>query len=131
MIFLLGIALLIGGVFGISIAFFNYTRTGNANTFSTGRIYFSTGQSNTITLTNVFPINESDLAEDVGNHGTVTVNLVGDTEYTRGIEYLVTLDQVNNTINGKSIPIKFSATVTGIGTSSNDYWNARGGNTSI
>ena len=123
--------MLIAAVTGISLAFFNYTRTGNANTFQTGRIYFSTGQSNTITLTNVFPINESDLAEDVGNHGTVTVTLVGDTEYTRGIEYLVTLDQVNNTINGKSIPIKFSATVTGIGTSSNDYWNARGGNTSI
>ena len=40
----------------VSYAFFNYTRTGASNTIRTGRISFSTGQTNTINLTNVFPI---------------------------------------------------------------------------
>ena len=32
---------------GVTVAFFNYTRTGLSNTFSTGRIYFNSNQNNT------------------------------------------------------------------------------------
>ena len=41
---------------------------------------------------------------------------------------MITIDQVNNSVNGKTIPINFIAEVSNIGnigTGSNDYWNAR------
>ena len=52
---ILGVFILIVAITGISIAFFNYTRTGVANTIQVGRIYFTTFQNNTINLSNVFP----------------------------------------------------------------------------
>ena len=116
---------------GVSIAFFNYTRTGQANTIAVGRIFFNSTQNNTINLTNVFPIKSSDLNNDENNHDTVTINIEGDTMYSDGVEYLVTIDDVNNTVNGKQIPIAFTATATNIGTSSNDYFNDRGSTTSV
>ena len=41
---ILGVFILVVAVTGISIAFFNYTRTGTANTVKTGRIYFNSSQ---------------------------------------------------------------------------------------
>ena len=131
MLSIIGIALLLVAVVGVSFAFFNYTRTGSPNAIKTGRIYFNSTQDNTINLSNMFPIKSSQLASDEGNHDTVTINITGDTMYTDGIEYLVTLDQVNNTINGKQVPLAFTATVTNVGTSSNDYFNERGSTTSV
>ena len=40
----------------VTYAFFNYTRTGSANTIRVGRIAFRTNQTETITLNNLFPI---------------------------------------------------------------------------
>ena len=88
----------------VTYAFFNYTRIGTSNTIKVGRIAFNSTQDNTINLSNVFPTTSNNL--DNTNSDTVTINITGDTTYTEGIEYKVTLEQVNNTINGKEVPIQ-------------------------
>ena len=116
---------------GVTYSFFNYTKTGLANNFSVGDIYFNTSQNGNINLTNVFPITSNELSTDIGNHDSVTISITGSTDYGKGIEYLVTIDQVSNKINGKRIPMTFNAEVTGVGTTSNDYYNSRGGSSSL
>lgn len=113
---------------GFTYAFFNYTRTGSANNIRTGNIYFSSDQNNTLNLTNVFPMKSSEAAN--ANLSSVSVDIKGDTTYVDGEEFEVTLTGLNNTINGKEIPINYIAeyvpkTNKVIGSSSNDYWNAR------
>ena len=125
------ILIVIGLIFttvGVAYTFFNYTRTGGANTISTGRIAFNTSQSGTLHLTNVFPM--TTMEAQTANLNAVTVTIQGDTTYTGGEEFQITLVDVNNTINGKTIPMNYIATYTqntggNIGTSSNDYYNAR------
>ncbi len=125
---IIGIAVLLVALSGVTLAFFNYTRTGSSNNFNVGRIYFRTTQDGNINLTNVFPISSEDLGTDTDNHDSVTINIEGDTTYSEGVEYLITFDQVNNEINGKKMPISFSVTSKDIGESSSDYYNERGSN---
>ncbi len=113
----------------VTYAFFNYTRTGAANTLKVGRIAFNSTQDNTISLTNVFPTSSTNLNST--NSDTVTINITGDTTYSEGIEYKVTLDQVNNTINGKEVPISIRATATNLGTEDSDYYTNRTNKTKI
>ncbi len=110
---------------GVTYAFFNYTRTGSENTIRTGRIYFHTDQDSTINLTNVFPVASNSVVSNSSN--TVTVDIEGDTTYTGGIEYLVTIVGVTNS----NVPVNFKASVNNLGTSSNTYWDSRGGNAPI
>ena len=65
---------------GVSVAFFNYTRTGNANTVSVGRISFVTRQTKTISLTNLFPIDPTNSEEmsDATKVGTLEIEIEGD-----------------------------------------------------
>ena len=125
--------LLVVGLFsitiGVTFAFFNYTRTGTENTLSVGRINFNHTQDGKIELSNIFPTSSSNLNNT--NSDTVTINITGDTTYSGGIEYKVTLEDVNNTINGKEIPISFNVTASNLGTKSNDYWNQRGSTTNV
>ena len=115
--------LMIIGVIGVTYAFFNYTRTGSPNTLSVGRIYFNHTQDGKIELSNVFPTNKNNLNST--NSDTVTINIAGDTTYTEGIEYKVTLEEVNNTINNKEVPISIKATATNLGTEDNNYYTNR------
>ena len=115
---------------GVTYSFFNYTKTGLANNFRVGNISFNSTQDGNINLTNVFPITSSELSTDVGNHDSVSVSITGSTDYSNGIEYLVSFTEVNNKVNNKKIPISFTAEVSGLGTSSDDYYNERG-NTNI
>ena len=125
--------LLVVGLFsitiGVTFAFFNYTRTGGENTLNVGRIAFNSTEDNLISLSNIFPANRNNLNST--NSDTVTINITGDTTYTGGIEYKVTIEDVNNTINGKEIPISFNITASNLGTKSNDYWNTRGSTTNV
>ena len=116
-------------VTGVSLAFFNYTRTGSANTLSVGRISFNHTQDGKIELSNVFPTSSTNLNST--NSDTVTINITGDTTYSEGIEYKVTLDQVNNTINGKEVPISIRATATNLGTEDSNYYTNRENKTKI
>ena len=124
----------------ITYAFFNYTRTGTANTIKTGRIAFNSSQGTAINLTNMFPIDVTNgIPNDAAKVGTVTINVTGDTTYIEGIEYLVTAVNVSNTIgngaNAKSLPISIDVSVTSndnndpetiLGTSDADYFTDRG-----
>ena len=136
MLSIIGVAILVIGLVGITYAIFNYTRTGSANVIKTGKIAFATDQDNTINLTNMFPIeaNSTNLA-DATKVGTVTIDITGDTTYDSGVEYLVTATNVSNTVNNKSLPISIEVTYAAsenksIGTASDSYFAVRGGNTS-
>ncbi len=127
---IIGIAILLVGVVGVTFAFFNYTRTGSLNTIKTGNITFNSEQGNTLNITNMFPIKSENLSSQTASMDGVTVTLTGATNYVDGEEFEVTLTNVNNTINGKEIPINFIATYTAnetnsIGTSSDTYWESR------
>ena len=124
----IGFAVLLITLVGVTYSFFNYTRTGGANTLRTGRIYFNTTEGTALNITNVFPMTSTEAAQ--ANLASVTVGIVGDTEYTDGEEYRISITGVNNTINGKKVPINFIATYMAanggtIGSVSNDYYNAR------
>ena len=125
---LVGLILIITGV---TYSFFNYTRTGLANNISVGNISFNSSQDGNINLTNVFPITQSELNNDETNHDSVTISITGNTIYTDGIEYLVTITDVNNTYNNKVVPIGFKIEEEDIGTSNDNYYTNRGGNSSI
>lgn len=118
-------------------AFFNYTRTGAANTIGTGRIAFDTSQSDTVTLSDLFPITTNGaVTSSTPGVGSLSIHVTGDTTYTNGIEYLVKAVNVTGS-NGTNLPISISigyAATTGegntIGTEDADYFTNRGGNTS-
>lgn len=135
-----GMAILIIGLVGVTFAFFNYTRTGTANIIRTGRIAFDSTQGTAINLTNLFPVDVSEgIPNDNTKVGTLTINITGDTEYTGGIEYLVTAVNVQNTVGTKQLPISIDVSVgsntgnnpvTTLGTADDDYFTVRGDDTS-
>ena len=119
---------LIGVTVGVTYAFFNYTRTGVANNIGTGRIYFYSEQDGSLNITNVFPQKSTEV--NTNTLDSVTVTVEGDTTYADGEEFEITLVDVNNTYNGKTIPLKYIATYEAeenkvIGTSSDTYWSSR------
>ena len=112
----------------ITYAFFNYTRTGSSNTIRVGRIAFTTNQNKTINITNLFPIDptDSEAMSDDTKVGTLEIEIEGDTDYTGGIEYLVSsVDSNVTTSSGKTIPLSLDVTITGLGTESSSYWETR------
>ena len=125
---IIGVAILIVAVVGVSFAFFNYTRAGSPNTLQVGRIAFNTTQTN-IELENLFPTLSTNL--NSSNSDTATITITGDTTYSEGIEYKVTIEAVNNTINGKEVPISIRATATNLGTEDSNYYTNRENKTKI
>ena len=98
----IGVAILVVAVVGVSFAFFNYTRTGPANTVGTGEIHFTTDQS-TVAVTNLFPVAATNVtASTTANVATTTVNISGWTSYDGGLRYTVTAEEVDL----KGLPIK-------------------------
>ena len=129
---IVGIAILVIGVVGVTYSFFNYTRTGAANNIGAGRIYFNSTQTQTLNLTNVFPISRNDVESNSVGTDTITIEVEGDTTYDNGIEYLITAEDVNVTVNNKKIPISlYVSNSPDLGTSDTDYFENRGGNSSI
>ena len=112
----------------ITYAFFNYTRTGSGNTIRVGRMAFRTNQTDTISLTNLFPIDptETGIMDDATKVGTLEIEIEGDTDYSGGIEYLVS--SVNSNIytsTGNTVPLSLAVTVDGLGTNNANYFTAR------
>ncbi len=109
------IALLVVLASGLTFAFFNYTRIGLANNIRVGRINFNTSQNDNINLTNVFPISTVEAETDTTNTQTVSINIVGDTDYVNGIEYVVTATDVNMSVgsgaNTKTMPVAIDVSV--------------------
>jgi hypothetical protein len=114
----IGVAILVVAVVGVSFAFFNYTRTGAANTVRTGTISFNTSNS-AINITNLFPIAKSDVATDTTNVGVGTVTITGSTNYTNGIDFVVTTESVSSNIGTADGKLPISISVTDNGTLSN------------
>ena len=109
-------------------AFFNYTRTGVSNNIRVGRIYFNSNQTNTINLDNLFPIDptEQGIMNDSTKVGTFELEITGDTDYSEGIEYLVSsVDSNIYTSTGKIVPISLNVEVTELGTPNANYFTAR------
>ena len=73
MFIIIGVFTLILMLFTGTYAFFNYTRTGSSNTIKVGRISFISRQTNTINLTNMFPIDptETGIMNDDTKVGTL------------------------------------------------------------
>ena len=131
-------------LFTTTYAFFNYTRTGTANNIRTGKIYFNAdGGNNTVTLSDLFPISVGEnetITSSTPGVGSLKLHITGDTTYTEGIEYLI--EAVEVTGNGNtSLPISIDISYTPteveqgqeanvIGTSDNNYFTNRGGETS-
>ena len=112
MFIIIGVFTLVMLLGTVTYAFFNYTRTGTANTIRTGRIAFNSSQGTAINLTNMFPIDVSEgIPNDATKVGTVTINVTGDTTYANGLEYLVSAVNVSNTIGSKSLPISIDVRV--------------------
>ena len=111
----IGVAILVVAVVGVSFAFFNYTRTGSANTVKTGHIEFNS--SNTLmNLQNAFPIAKTAVSTDTTNTATATVTITGQTNYVNGIDYVVTAEEVSSNIGtttGK-LPISVVVTTSGL-----------------
>jgi len=99
----IGVAILVVAVVGVSFAFFNYTRTGDQNTVQTGKINFVSTQSGTINLTNAFPLTTAQLTarQTAGtnstDYSTITVDVRGNTTYAAGLDYRLTAQGVNMT----------------------------------
>ena len=111
----IGVAILVVAVVGVSFAFFNYTRTGVANTVRTGTITFSSSNEN-ISIENVFPIAKTAVATDTNNVGTGTVTIVGNTSYSNGIDFTVTAESVSSnvgTADGK-LPLSVAVSATNL-----------------
>ena len=106
----IGVAILVVAVVGVSFAFFNYTRTGAENTVRTGTISFNTTNS-VINISNLFPIAKSDVATDVNNVGVGTVGISGSTNYTNGIDFTVTAEAVSSNIGTTSGKLPISVAV--------------------
>ena len=114
----IGVAILVVAVVGVSFAFFNYTRTGNPNTIRTGTISFATTQS-VINVTNIFPISASAVGTDTTNVKTAEVTITGNTNYSNGIDFVVTAEEVNLTVgtgNGAvNVPLHVTVTQENLG----------------
>ena len=132
MISIIGIAVLVIGLVGITYAFFNYTRTGSANVIKTGKITFNSEQTgNAINLTNMFPIDVTNgIPNDATKVGTVTIHVTGETTYDEGVEYLVSAVNVQNSVGNKNLPISIDVTYTNtsgetVGTADSSYFTNR------
>ena len=120
----IAIAILVVLVSGVTFAFFNYTRTGSSNNIRVGRISFESKNEETITLNNLFPIDptEQGIMNDNTKVGTYSITIEGDTDYSGGIEYLVST--VNSNLS--TLPISINMTVgSGLGTSDTNYFTTR------
>ena len=135
MFLVLGVAFLMVTLGGVTFAFYNYTRTGEANTVQTGDIRFNAEEGTAINLTNAFPVDvSSGIPNDPDNVGSVTIHVTGSTTYNEGVEYLVSAVNVSNTVgsgnNAKTVPISIDVSYTSttgktIGTSDSSYYTNR------
>ena len=107
----IGIAILVVAVVGVSFAFFNYTRTGEANTIRTGTISFSTTNI-AINTSNLFPIDKSNVDTDSTSVGLGSVTISGHTSYANGIDFIVTASDVSNNIGTEDGKLPVSIRVT-------------------
>ena len=108
-------------------SYFQYRRSGASNNIRVGHVSFLHTESNTISLSNAYPIDVSGgIPSNSPNVGSFTINITGDTDYEEGIEYLISIDNSSlMTSNGKRVPVSLNLTMNNMGTSSDSYFTAR------
>ena len=88
----IGVAILVVAVVGVSFAFFSYVYNGDtANEINTGTIVF-TASDDTFALTNVFPTTSASTEDGE----IATVSIQGNTTYEKGIDFVVKAVNVVN-----------------------------------
>ena len=89
----IGIAVLVVAVVGVSFAFFTYSKAGDTNnTLTTGSIFFNFTEGTDITLEDQFPMTNSEglaLTNAGGKTGALTFHVLGYDGSGKGIEYTV------------------------------------------
>ena len=93
----LGIAVLVVAVVGVSFAFFTYSKNGTSNnTLTTGSIFFNFIEGNAINLTNQFPKdNTAGMALTTAQNGALEFSVVGYDTSGKGIDYTITAIEGN------------------------------------
>ncbi len=123
----IGVAILVIAVVGVSFAFFSYVYNGGtANTVQTGTIVFSASDSQ-LKLTNVFPTDayDSGIAHE-NDVLTATVSVSGNTTYEEGIDFTVRAMNVTNKSTGAN-PIVPTVLVTPIAVNGITYTTGTAG----
>ena len=70
----IGVAILVVAVVGVSFAFFNYTRTSaNTQSIGTGKIYFVSSQEGDIEIENFFPTPTNGTTPTNSSSTTITI----------------------------------------------------------
>ena len=91
----LGIAILVVAVVGVSFAFFSYTKVGSTNNvISTGEIYTYLTTGDTMTLTNAMPVQTtptSVINATTGDVGALTFTVTGKNDSDTAITYKIYL----------------------------------------
>jgi len=89
----LGIAVLVVAVVGVSFAFFTYSRQGTTNNvITTGSIYFNYSEGTAIKLSNQLPVGDTEgasLTAATGDNATLTFSVVGWDSSGVGIDYTI------------------------------------------
>ena len=96
MLSVVGVALLVVAVVGVSFAFFSYLGTGSVNNVETGQIYFN-ASAGTLSLTNAFPTDASGAVSS-------TIQVKGNTTYANGIDFTVSVVSFTDNTGGKIVP---------------------------
>lgn len=89
---IIGIAVLVIAVVGVSFAFFSYSRTGTSNNvITTGQIYMAFEEANQINLTNQFPtLDEDAVIASTGDTSSMNFTVTGYySASTGGIDYTI------------------------------------------
>ena len=109
----------------VTYAFINYTKKEVLYDERPGNIIYSLAPTDEITLVNVNPIKSSEIDDNISDCQSITVLISGKTNYDEDVEYLIGVEDVNNTINGKNVPLSYAAFAYEFGNESNDYFNER------
>ena len=133
----LGIAVLVVAVVGVSFAFFTYSRQGTTNNvITTGSIYFNYTEGTAIKLSNQFPVGDTEgasLTAASGDKATLTFSVVGYDSSQTGIDYTVKAYQGTvpegkieaNRLRDSEIKLLLTTSATGTGYT-NNYSAANG-----
>lgn len=121
----LGIAVLVVAVVGVSFAFFTYSKAGEKNnTLTTGSIFFDFSEGTAITLTNQFPVSDAvgstiTPAQGSSDNAVLTFSVVGHDSSGKGIDYTVyategtAVEGLTNRLRDDEIKLLMTGTSTG------------------
>lgn len=104
----IGVAILVVAVVGVSFAFFNYTRSGQVNTVETGKIYFNSEQNQAIRIENFFPTIPNGTPSN--NTSTAVISITAYTSWEDGIDYRISASEVSNDYNIANVPVSVLVT---------------------